>query len=62
MHGTLNATFGLSIMMVGGGNDLTTGMTGLPGFIALVVVLFIIYGYDNRISGERIMSGKMSQG
>ena len=61
MHGTLNATYGLSIMMVAGGNDLTTGMTGLPGFIALVVVLFIIYAYDNRISHEQIMSGKMSQ-
>jgi membrane protease YdiL (CAAX protease family) len=61
MHGTLNATYGLSIMMVAGGNDLTTGMTGLPGFIVLVVVLFIIYAYDNRIAREQIMSGKMSQ-
>jgi hypothetical protein len=60
MHGTLNATYGLSVMMVAGGNDLTRGMTGVPGFIVLVVVLLIIYAYDTRISGERIMSGKMS--
>ena len=60
MHGTLNATYGLSIMMVAGGNDLTTGMTGIPGFIALVVALFIIYVYDSKFSGEAIMSGKMS--
>jgi membrane protease YdiL (CAAX protease family) len=35
-HGTINAFAGLPLVMIRGGDDLTTGMTGLPGFIALV--------------------------
>jgi membrane protease YdiL (CAAX protease family) len=38
LHGTLNATYGLSIMLIQGGNDLTVGLTGLAGFIVLAVV------------------------
>lgn len=35
MHGSLNGTFGLSIMLIQGGNDLTVGLTGLAGLIAI---------------------------
>ena len=35
MHGTLNATGALALIMVEGGNDLLTGLTGLAGFIAV---------------------------
>jgi uncharacterized protein len=38
MHGTLNATTGIAIMVIDGGNDLTVGMTGLAGFISLIFV------------------------
>lgn len=38
IHGSLNGTFGLSIMLIMGGNDLTVGSTGLAGFIVLVIV------------------------
>lgn len=34
-HGTLNATAGLALIVVRGGSDLTVGMTGLAGFLAL---------------------------
>jgi membrane protease YdiL (CAAX protease family) len=58
MHGTLNATFGISIMMVEGGNDLTTGMTGFPGFITLVIAILALYIYDSLIAKDKIMSVK----
>ncbi|OGH94914.1 MAG: hypothetical protein A2X43_12235 [Candidatus Margulisbacteria bacterium GWD2_39_127] len=43
MHGTLNATYGISIMVVSGGSDLTVGLTGLAGFIVLIVANLILY-------------------
>lgn len=60
MHGTLNATAGIAIMVIDGGNDLTVGMTGLAGFISLIVVLFVLYIYDNKLSKEKIMTNKIS--
>jgi membrane protease YdiL (CAAX protease family) len=52
MHGTLNGTYGLSIMVVKGGNDLTTGMTGLPGFIVLAVVNVALLVYERFLAKE----------
>lgn len=46
MHGSLNATYALSIMLVKGGNDLTTGLTGLPGFAVLAAVILALFLYD----------------
>ena len=43
LHGTLNSTCGLAIMTLSGGNDLLTGVTGLAGFIVLILVNIIIY-------------------
>lgn len=60
MHGTLNATAGIAIMVIDGGNDLTVGMTGLAGFISLIVVLVLLFTYDNKISKEKIMTNKIS--
>ena len=60
MHGTLNATAGIAIMVIEGGNDLTVGMTGLAGFISLIVVLVILFTYDNKLSKEKIMTNKIS--
>lgn len=55
MHGVLNASYGLSIVYLKGGNDLTVGLTGLSGMIALLIsnVLLFIYMkyYDN---GQKI--------
>jgi membrane protease YdiL (CAAX protease family) len=54
IHGTLNATYGLSILLIRGGNDLTTGVTGLPGFIVLAVVILLLWLHDpNPQSPER---------
>lgn len=62
MHGTLNATAGIAIIIIDGGNDLTVGMTGLAGFIALSVVLVLLYLYDSFISREKILVSRLGAG
>ncbi|MCL5025308.1 MAG: CPBP family intramembrane metalloprotease [Chloroflexi bacterium] len=46
LHGTLNATAGLAIMTLVGGDDLITGLTGLAGFIVLAVANLVILALD----------------
>lgn len=46
LHGTLNATAGISLMFVKGGNDLTIGVMGLPGFIVLALANLFIFLLD----------------
>ncbi len=60
LHGTLNATAGIAIIVIEGGNDLTVGMTGLAGFISLIIVLLLLFIYDNNLSKEKIMTNKIS--
>ncbi len=55
MHGTLNATAGLSFMTLEGGNELTVGVTGLAGFITLIIITAAFFAYDKYISKEGIM-------
>jgi len=59
-HGTMNAIAGISIIATSGGNDLITGITGIPGFITLIIFTAGIFIYDNYISKEKIMLNKMS--
>lgn len=49
IHGSLNATYGLSIMLVKGGNDLIIGGTGTAGFIVLFIVNLCIFLFDHSI-------------
>jgi len=60
-HGTMNAVAGVSIMAVSGGNDLTAGITGLAGFIALLIFTAGIFVYDYFISKEKIMVNKINK-
>jgi len=60
MHGTMNATAGISIMFLDGGNDLTVGITGLTGFIALTISLIVFFVYDYFISKDKILVNKIS--
>lgn len=55
MHGSLNATAGLAIVVVKGGNDLTTGVTGLAGLIVLAIVNVGLFVYDRVLNKEPIM-------
>lgn len=55
MHGTLNATVGIGIMMLDGGSDLMVGTTGLAGFIALAIFVVLFFLYDRYVSREKLM-------
>jgi len=57
IHGSLNATAGLSLMVVKGGNDLTVGAAGLAGFIVLAFVNIGLLLYDRVLAKEPIMAG-----
>jgi uncharacterized protein len=48
IHGTFNATYGLAIVLVQGGSDLTTGVTGLPGFLVLILVILLLAWHDSE--------------
>jgi membrane protease YdiL (CAAX protease family) len=56
MHGTFNAVSGLAIYFVLGGNDFLNGMTGLSGFIVMVLTIICIWIYDKYISKDNILS------
>jgi len=60
-HGTMNAVAGLSIMSISGGNDLSAGITGLTGFITLIIFSALIFIYDYFISKEKIMVNKLGK-
>lgn len=59
LHGTLNGTAGLAIILIDGGNDLITGVTGLSGFISIILAVLILFIYDRYISKENIFSKKI---
>jgi uncharacterized protein len=48
LHGSINASYGLSIMLINGGNDLTIGLTGLAGFIALIGGIIVLYLFNKE--------------
>ncbi|MCK6521398.1 CPBP family intramembrane metalloprotease [Myxococcota bacterium] len=43
LHGTFNAAAGIPLLVVEGGDDLTTGVVGLPGLMSLVVANGLIW-------------------
>ena len=50
MHGTVNGTAGLAIIVISGGSDLSVGVTGLAGLVALAGMNLILYLYDRFVS------------
>jgi membrane protease YdiL (CAAX protease family) len=53
-HGALNASAGMHFLFLVGGNDLTNGITGLAGFLALLLMNLAFYIYDKYITKENI--------
>lgn len=51
-HGTINASIGLSFMLLKGGNDLTVGGLGAAGLLVLLVVDIGIYFFGKNINTE----------
>ena len=61
LHGTINSTATISIIGISGGNDLTSGITGLPGFISLSLFIMILFIYDIFISKDKILTSQISK-
>lgn len=55
MHGSINASAGLAIILVVGGNDLSVGLTGLAGFLALAVAIAGLVFYDTRLARTSVL-------
>ncbi|MDR1747554.1 MAG: CPBP family intramembrane metalloprotease [Spirochaetaceae bacterium] len=55
-HGVNNAIGGITLLYLVGGNDLINGITGLAGFIALLLMNVIFILYDTYITKERIIT------
>jgi len=49
IHGSFNATAGLSFVMLKGGSELTVGVLGLAGFIVLLIANFCIFFFDKSV-------------
>ncbi|MCL2164105.1 MAG: CPBP family intramembrane metalloprotease [Oscillospiraceae bacterium] len=60
LHGFLNAIAGFSLLLIVGGNDLTKGVTGAAGMIALLIINIALLFFDQYISKDRIMTSAIS--
>lgn len=54
MHGTINATAGISILLVKGGGELLVGLTGAAGFITLIIVNILIFSFDKDFRKNKV--------
>ena len=55
-HGVLNAIGAISLLFLAGGNDLTNGITGLAGFIALILLNIAFYLFDKYIARDNVFT------
>ncbi|HSP80057.1 MAG TPA: CPBP family intramembrane glutamic endopeptidase [Myxococcaceae bacterium] len=53
MHGSLNASSGLAVMVLAGGNDLTIGLTGAAGLLVLGAANLALHLLDRNIDVRR---------
>lgn len=53
-HGTFNALAGSAVFFVKDGNSITSYVTGVSGFIAMIITIVAIWAYDHYISREKI--------
>lgn len=57
IHGSFNGTYGLALVVVKGGNDLTVGVVGLAGFVVLAMANLGIFIYDRFFAKEPVIVG-----
>lgn len=60
LHGTLNGTAGIALIVLVWGSDLTIWVTWLAGFVALILVIWALCLVDH-LSKEKIMTEKISK-
>ena len=58
-HGSVNAIGGICGLYLVGGNDLTNGVTGVAGFIALLLVNLAFLLYDKHVTKECVFFSKV---
>jgi len=56
LHGTLNGTLGLAVVVIAGGSDLTVGATGLAGFIVLALANVGLFLYDRACAANPVVA------
>lgn len=59
IHGVVNAIAGVSVIMMPTGNALLTGMTGLAGAAAMVVIIALLWLYDRFVSHDNIFGSTL---
>jgi len=55
-HGTFNAIAGVIALYLVGGNDITNGLSGIAGFLALLLINFAFYLYDKYVTKENVFT------
>jgi hypothetical protein len=60
-HGVNNAIGGITILYLVGGNDLTNNITGLAGFIALIIMNIVFYLFDKYVTKENIFTSVIGE-
>jgi membrane protease YdiL (CAAX protease family) len=53
-HGTFNAVAGLPLIVVKGGSDLTTGVSGLAGLVVLFIANVGLWAFDRSASPQQV--------
>jgi len=56
LHGANNAIVGVTILYLVGGNDITNGLTGIAGFITLLLVNTAFFLFDKYVTKENIFT------
>jgi membrane protease YdiL (CAAX protease family) len=54
MHGTLNSTAGLALVLTRGGDDLTVGATGVVGVALLLAMNAALFSFDRSLVREEM--------
>jgi len=62
MHGTLNASGALPLLLISGGNDLTAGASGFTGMIAILIIIGVMVLFDLKFSKRPITNVTILEG
>lgn len=55
MHGVLNASPGIALAYIKGGDELTVGITGAAGFLGIIVINAGIFIYEKYFAKEKVI-------
>lgn len=61
MHGTLNATAGISNLLIANFNDLLCGGPGLAGILVIFTLDIFLFLFDRHITKDRLFTSPISE-